>query len=117
MVLVCLTTGWLQPLSVMEGRGSGGTHCYLLERLLPGVCADVVVQRGGAGKRPAAVAALERPVAGVCDHVVTELRGLGEGLGTVAALVRSVETRTHTCTCTHTHVHTHTQRVEGVRGL
>ena len=65
-----------------------GTHWYLLERLLPGVGPDVVVQGGGAGKRPAAVATFEGPVAGVRDHMVPQLRRLGEGLGTVATLVR-----------------------------
>ena len=52
------------------GRGSNGTHCYLLEWLLPGMCADVVVERGGPGEGSPAVAALEGPVAGVRDHVV-----------------------------------------------
>lgn len=69
--------------------GIDGTHCYLLERLLPGVCADVVVEGGGAGERSAAVAALEGPVAGVRDHVIAQLRRLGEGLGAVSALIRS----------------------------
>ena len=68
-----------------EGRG---THWYLLERLLPGVGPDVVVQGGGPSERPAAVATLEGPVAGVRDHMVPQLRRLGEGLGTVATLVR-----------------------------
>lgn len=66
----------------------GGTHCYLLERLLSGVGAYVVVERGGAGEGPAAVAALEGPVAGVSHHVVPQLRRLREGLGAVATLVR-----------------------------
>ncbi len=53
--------------------GMDGTHCYLLERLLPGVCADVVVEGGGSGEGSAAVAALEGPVAGVRDHVIAQL--------------------------------------------
>lgn len=51
----------------------GGTHCYLLERLLPGVRADVVVERGGAGEGSAAVSAFEGAVAGVSHHVVPQV--------------------------------------------
>lgn len=53
------------------------------------MCADVVVEGGGAGERAPAVAALEGPVAGVRDHVIAQLRRLGEGLGAVSALIRS----------------------------
>lgn len=49
---------------------------------------DVVVERGGASKGTATVAALERPVTGVSDHVVPQFGRLGKGLGAVAALVR-----------------------------
>lgn len=66
----------------------GGTHAYLLEGLLPGVRAYVVVERGGAGEGAAAVAAFKGPVAGVRHHVVPQVRRLGEGLGAVATLVR-----------------------------
>lgn len=69
-------------------RGGGGTHAYLLEGLLPGVGAYVVVERGGAGEGAAAVAAFKGPVAGVRHHVVPQVRRLGEGLGAVATLVR-----------------------------
>lgn len=51
----------------------GVTHCYLLERLLSGVRAYVVVERGGAGERPAAVSTFEGSVAGVSHHVVPQL--------------------------------------------
>ncbi|TNN44261.1 hypothetical protein EYF80_045544 [Liparis tanakae] len=70
------------------GVGGGGTHWYLLEGLLPGVRADVVVERRGSGERSAAVATLKGPVAGVRHHVVPQVRRLGEGLGAVATLVR-----------------------------
>lgn len=69
-------------------RGGGGTHAYLLEGLLPGVGAYVVVERGGAGEGAAAVAAFKGPVAGVRHHVVPQVRRLGKGLGAVATLVR-----------------------------
>lgn len=71
----------------------GGTHYYLLERLLSGVCADVVVEGGGAGKRSAAVSTFEGPVTGVCHHVVPQLGRLREGQGAVSALVRPVSRR------------------------
>lgn len=51
----------------------GGTHCYLLERLLSCVCADVVVERRGASKGPAAVSTFERSVAGVRHYMVPQL--------------------------------------------
>lgn len=51
----------------------GGTHCYLLERLLPGVRADVVVERCGTGERTAAVSTFERSVARVRHHVVPQI--------------------------------------------
>lgn len=54
-------------------EGGWGTHCYLLERLLSGVRADVVVERGGTGERSAAVSAFEGSVAGVRHHVVPQL--------------------------------------------
>lgn len=76
----------------------GGTHCYLLERLLSGVRADVVVERCGAGEGPATVSTLERTVAGVGHHVVPQLGRLGEGLGAVATLVRPEDTESHRCT-------------------
>lgn len=60
---------------------------YLLEGLFSSVGSDVVVERGGASKGTATVAALERPVTGVSDHVVPQFRRLGKGLGAVAALV------------------------------
>jgi len=53
--------------------GVGGTHWYLLEGLLPGVRADVVVERRGSGERSAAVATLKGPVAGVRHHVVPQV--------------------------------------------
>lgn len=62
--LSCLSEAALAPLT--------------LERLLPGVCADVVVECGGTGERAAAVSTFERPIAGVCDHVIPQLRRLGE---------------------------------------
>lgn len=74
--------------------GSNGTHCYLLEWLLPSVCPDVVVESGGSCKCPATVATLEGPVAGVSDDMVAQLRRLGEGLGAVSTLVRSADTHT-----------------------
>lgn len=49
---------------------SSGTHCYLLEWLLPGVGADVVVERRCSGKSSAAIATLEGPVTGMCYHMV-----------------------------------------------
>lgn len=72
-----------------EDRQAGGTHCYLLEGLLPGVRADVVVERRGSGERSAAESTLEGSVAGVRHHVVPQVRRLREGLGAVATLVRS----------------------------
>lgn len=51
----------------------GGTHCYLLERLLPGVRADVVVECCGTGERAAAVATFEGSVARVRHHVVPQI--------------------------------------------
>lgn len=53
--------------------GDGGTHGYLLERLLPGVRAYVVVERRGTGEGAAAVSAFEGPVAGVRHHVVPQV--------------------------------------------
>lgn len=50
--------------------GSSGTHYYLLEWLLPGVGADVVVECRGSGKSSAAIATLEGPVTGMCYNVV-----------------------------------------------
>lgn len=67
---------------------SCGTHCYLLEWLLPGVCTDVVVEGCRSGKGAAAVATFERPVARMGDNMISEFRRLGKGLGAVAALVR-----------------------------
>lgn len=54
-------------------RMGGVTHCYLLERLLSSVRAYVVVERGGASERPAAVSTFEGSVAGVSHHVVPQL--------------------------------------------
>lgn len=55
------------------GWKGGGTHCYLLERLLSSVRAYVVVERGGASERPATVSAFEGSVAGMSHHVVPQL--------------------------------------------
>lgn len=52
---------------------SSGTHCYLLEWLLPGVGADVVVERCGSGESSATVATLEGPVTGMRYHVIAKL--------------------------------------------
>lgn len=49
---------------------SSGTHCYLLEWLLSGVGADVVVECRGSGESSAAIATLEGPVTGMRYHVV-----------------------------------------------
>lgn len=54
-------------------RVGGGTHCYLLERLLPGVRANVVVECCGASERTAAVSTFEGSVARVCHHVVPQI--------------------------------------------
>lgn len=51
----------------------GGTHAYLLERLLPGVRANVVVERGGPGERAATVSTFEGSVARMRDHVVPQV--------------------------------------------
>lgn len=53
--------------------GSSGTHCYLLEWLLPGVGTDVVVKCRGSSESAAAIATLEGPVTGMCYHMVAQL--------------------------------------------
>lgn len=62
---------------------------YVLEGLLPGVCAYVVVEGGRSGERSATVSTFERSVAGVRHHVIPQIGWLGEGLGTMATLVGS----------------------------
>lgn len=66
-----------------------GTHGYLLERLLPGVRAYVVVKRCCTSECTATVSTFEWSVAGVCHYVVPQIRWLREGLGAVATLVWS----------------------------
>lgn len=57
----------------LGGLDGGGTHCYLLERLLPGVCAYVVVERRGTGECTAAVATFEGSIARVRHHMVPQI--------------------------------------------
>lgn len=97
----------MKPFDVFVSEPTGhirmdGTHCYLLERLLSRVCADVVVESRGPSERPAAVAAFKGPVTGVCHHVIPQLRGLREGLRTVSTLIRSGDTQSRaSLSCYH----------------
>lgn len=62
---------------------------YLLERLLPGVCAYVVIEGCCSGECSATISTFERSVAGVRHHVISQIWWLREGLGTMATLVGS----------------------------
>lgn len=61
----------------------------LLERLLPGVCAYVIIECCCPGERSATISTFKRSVAGVRHHVIPQIRRLREGLGTMATLVGS----------------------------
>lgn len=72
-----------------ESRGVGLVGSDSLERLLPGVCAYVVIEGCRSGESSATVSTFERSVAGVRHHVIPQIWWLGEGLGTMATLVGS----------------------------
>lgn len=57
----------------LSGLCEAAVATLALERLLSSVRADVVVERGGAGERPAAVSTFEGSVAGVSHHVIPQL--------------------------------------------
>lgn len=66
---------------------------YLLERLLPGMCAYVVIECCCSGERSATISTFKRPVAGVRHHMIPQIWWLREGLGTMATLVGSKRER------------------------
>lgn len=72
-----------------ESRGVGLVGSDSLERLLPGVCAYVVIEGCRSGESSATVSTFERSVAGVRHHMIPQIWWLGEGLGTMATLVGS----------------------------
>lgn len=76
-------------ISESKTRDVGLVGSYLLERLLPGVCAYVVIEGCCSGESSATISTFERSVAGVRHHVIPQIWWLSEGLGTMATLVGS----------------------------